>query len=415
MIHVCFGLHDKTGRYSKFTGTAMLSLFDNTSPKNSITVHIFHDNTLTQDNRNKFLYIASRYGQCVKFYNVEELCAEQIEKYTKMIPNARTSKVGIGSFYRLLISKFLPEDIGKILYIDSDVIVNLDINELYQIDLGEKIFACVPEALNGVDTQKILPLCYEGYVNKDDYFNAGILLMNLKRFRQEQEFVEAGIKFRSEHLYYFCFDQDILNYCFSTQTLHLPNKFNFFVREARKRNEVKIDQQIYHYLSSSGGQGILLNQNDPYNRLWMKYFVKTPWFNEATIGRLYEVFERSYRILNSEMKNSMIKLSSIMSGKTRVFFFISENLDALKKLFSIRDDEEIFLADDDNALENLLHTLWKSEGKKIAFILVPNFPAMSEALEKMELVQNEDFLNALEFLPLDNESILNSYTLIKYM
>ncbi len=29
MIHVCFGFHDKTGRYSRFPGTAMLSLFDN--------------------------------------------------------------------------------------------------------------------------------------------------------------------------------------------------------------------------------------------------------------------------------------------------------------------------------------------------------------------------------------------------
>ena len=29
MIHVCFGIHDETGRYSKFTGTAMLSMFEN--------------------------------------------------------------------------------------------------------------------------------------------------------------------------------------------------------------------------------------------------------------------------------------------------------------------------------------------------------------------------------------------------
>ena len=32
MIHVCFCLHDATGRYSKFTGTAMLSMFDNHNP-----------------------------------------------------------------------------------------------------------------------------------------------------------------------------------------------------------------------------------------------------------------------------------------------------------------------------------------------------------------------------------------------
>ena len=29
MIHVCFGIHDETGRYSKFTGTVILSLFQN--------------------------------------------------------------------------------------------------------------------------------------------------------------------------------------------------------------------------------------------------------------------------------------------------------------------------------------------------------------------------------------------------
>ena len=31
MIHVCFGLYDKTGGYSKFTGTAMLSIFENSN------------------------------------------------------------------------------------------------------------------------------------------------------------------------------------------------------------------------------------------------------------------------------------------------------------------------------------------------------------------------------------------------
>ncbi|MBR6711851.1 MAG: hypothetical protein IKI76_02505 [Selenomonadaceae bacterium] len=32
MIHVCFALYDKAGHYSKFTGTAMLSLFENHTP-----------------------------------------------------------------------------------------------------------------------------------------------------------------------------------------------------------------------------------------------------------------------------------------------------------------------------------------------------------------------------------------------
>ena len=29
MVHVCFVIHDKTGRYSKFAGTTMLTIFEN--------------------------------------------------------------------------------------------------------------------------------------------------------------------------------------------------------------------------------------------------------------------------------------------------------------------------------------------------------------------------------------------------
>ena len=36
MIHVCYGLYDKDGRYSKFTATSMLSLFENPPPPHSL-------------------------------------------------------------------------------------------------------------------------------------------------------------------------------------------------------------------------------------------------------------------------------------------------------------------------------------------------------------------------------------------
>ena len=142
MIHVCFGLHDATGRYSKFTGTTMLSLLENSSaPSDSITVHILHDNTLTLDNRDKFIYVAGRYNQHVKFYNVDELCADMIAEIIRLIPAVKTARVGIGSFFRLMIPKIFPPDIGKVIYLDSDIIVNMDISELWQVKLGEKVLA----------------------------------------------------------------------------------------------------------------------------------------------------------------------------------------------------------------------------------------------------------------------------------
>ena len=86
MIQVCYGLHDKDGRYSKFTGTSICSLFDNYDGGGAITVNILHDNTLTQENRDKFIYLAGRYGQTIKFYNVEKDFAEELDFARKNFP-----------------------------------------------------------------------------------------------------------------------------------------------------------------------------------------------------------------------------------------------------------------------------------------------------------------------------------------
>ena len=125
MIHVCFGVYDKDGRYSKFTGTAIASIFDNTTSE--VTVHILHDNTMTLANYEKFVYLAGKYGQHIKFYNVEKICAEKISRIISMIPAIKTARVSIGALFRLLIHDVIPIDVKKIIYLDSDIIVNLDV------------------------------------------------------------------------------------------------------------------------------------------------------------------------------------------------------------------------------------------------------------------------------------------------
>ncbi|MBR6887897.1 MAG: hypothetical protein IKN16_05570 [Selenomonadaceae bacterium] len=143
MIHVCFSLYDKTGRYSKFTGTTVCSIFENTT--SDVTVHILHDNTLTDDNRDKFIYLAGRYGQAVKFYDVEKLCADKIREMIAL--SSENSRFTVGALYRLFVPQVLPNTVNKIIYLDSDLIVNLDIKELWQIELDDKILAAVPEIL----------------------------------------------------------------------------------------------------------------------------------------------------------------------------------------------------------------------------------------------------------------------------
>ena len=186
MIHVCFGLYDKTGRYSKLTGTAMLSIFENaTAAERSITVHLLCDNTLTAENRDNFSELAKRYNQFVKFYNVEELCAEKLEEYVNLIPKIKNAAVSTGAFYRLLIPDIMAQDIKKVIYLDSDLIIHLDITELWKVELGDKAVAAVPSYLQNSGQKalhrvKYSQLCQMGLVQPRDYFGSGVLIINVE-------------------------------------------------------------------------------------------------------------------------------------------------------------------------------------------------------------------------------------------
>ena len=413
MIHVCFGLYDATGLYSKFTGTTMFSLLENTKvPARTITVHILHDDTLTPENRAKFSEVAARFRQIVKFYNVGELCADKLAEYVSLIPKVTTSSVSVGAFYRLLIPKILKPNIGKVIYLDSDLIINLDINELWQIELGDKPVGAVPSyrqspGHKGIYRVKASQMCLAGLVKPEDYFGSGVLLMNLKVWRKEEKLLMEGIRFRGEHPEYRFFDQEILNYCFSTNYLKLPVKFNRYVKFARSENEPLSEGNIYHYAGRNAG--LTLDLEDPFNRLWMDYFIKTPWFNVESIGRFYDSVKQLY----IDLKQAMANVTANMSGKTRVFYVTKDNVEMIKQVFSVREDEEIIFASNSAPLKKLVNNIKASDGSKIFIVIVPKFPF--RFLTRRGFTPGKDFLDGVEFLSEAQGVLPNFYELIMAM
>ena len=331
MIHVCFSLHDKSGAYSKFTGTAMLSIFENCNlPTPSTCVHLLHDNTLTEDNRDKFIQIANRYGQQLKFYNMEELCADKLAKLKEYFPYNDKPKFSIAMFYRLFIPQLLSQDIEKVIYLDADLIINLDITELWQVELKERPLAVVPEVYNGGRPKYVSDVCRNGLVEEEDYFNSGVMLMNLNVLRKEEATLQAGIKFRSEHPEYHLYDQEIFNYCFATRALKLPARFNRSVKHARLDGELTAEKKICHYTNSLSTLG--LDMSDPFNHLWMSYFIKTPWFKADT--------SMTGNHLPSQKNHSVSVIIPLFNAEK----YIGEALDSL--LAQTLQDFEVIIVDD---------------------------------------------------------------------
>ncbi len=408
MIHVCFALYDKTGRYSKFTGTAMLSIFENTASE--VTVHILHDNTLPAENRDKFIYIAGRYGQRVKFYNVAELCADKLAKMVELVPAVKTARVSVGAFYRLLAPQVLPNDIEKIIYLDADIIVNLDIRELWNIELADKPLAAANESKIDAARLKlsiaIKYLIVQKLVAYDDYFNSGVLLMNLNVLRQAEELIMSGIKWRGEHPQCIWFDQEILNYLFAKDYVKLSEKFDVFVDvERTKSAAVKPRRAIYHYAV----EALSPNTGDALNRLWMEYFMRTPFFDADTIGRLFAGF----RQMQIGLKQLLLIMSTTLRDRRRSFFIAPANVDAFRKIFAVRNDEDIIAADGQAALKKLLDAMKKARGKKIFFICVPNFPF--GALTQAGFAAGKDFVNGFDFLSEAQGVPSNFHALVKAM
>ncbi|MDR1195395.1 MAG: glycosyltransferase family 8 protein, partial [Endomicrobium sp.] len=156
------------------------------------------------------------------------------------------------TYYRLLVTKLLPENIDKIIYLDCDVIVRGDIKELYDIDI-ENYYAAVTEAYNAKNYISKLPM-QQGA----KYFNAGIILFNLKALRKFDFFVECMKQYENIKNVIRFLDQDILNMVFYSHVLYIPPRWNFVSGYMRNENpnsslskeyimEEKKNIKIIHY------------------------------------------------------------------------------------------------------------------------------------------------------------------------
>ena len=389
MIHICYGLHDGNGKYSKFVGASMASVFEKTfSP---VVVHILHDNTLIADNRDKFIYMTGQYGQHVEFHNVEKICVTEIDLLRAKLAEKINSRFSIGAFYRLLAKKILSaQGIRRVIYLDADIIVNLDILELWQQDLRNFPLAAVAEidATNNLMINKKFLLDI-GLVEEKKYFCSGVMVLNLDKF--SEKFFYAGVKFLIECPACESVDQDILNAFYSENYLRLPQEFNSFVRTEKNPP----DKKIYHY----AGNVIGMDLDDPYDRLFLENFARTPWFN---VNILDGIGREIHRISDAFIMRMQWLMK--ISDKRRAFFVSAENFAAVQTIFNLRGDD-IFIDSKRTGDElipvnfnELIDKITVERGRTIFFIFDLNYGYLGNELIKLGFKPHQDFENGLMFL-----------------
>lgn len=136
------------------------------------------------------------------------------------------------TYYRLLAPQLLP-NVDKAIYLDSDLIVDSDIAELYDYDiqgfkLGATRDADTLGQIDGYDAT-VGPYLHDelGMDDPHDYFQAGVLLMNLAELRRTvtaQEFLSIS----TERMWRWL-DQDVLNKVVNGEYVRIPMKWNYLM------------------------------------------------------------------------------------------------------------------------------------------------------------------------------------------
>ena len=96
--------------------------------------------------------------------------------------------------FPLLLSECLPADVERVLFLDPDLLVLADVGEIWHTELGDNIIAAVPDMA--------IPSCWSPRGVKDSrelgiprdapYFNAGVMLIDMARWRRENVTARVG-------------------------------------------------------------------------------------------------------------------------------------------------------------------------------------------------------------------------------
>ena len=122
------------------------------------------------------------------------------------------------------LQKFMiPEyfsNMDKILYLDCDVLVCEDLTELFTMNISTNYAAVVKDMAGTISENHHIKM------NHKDYFNSGMMLLNLKKIR-EDNVVKKMIEVKASKQFTHFMDQDEFNYVFAENVTYLSPKYNF--------------------------------------------------------------------------------------------------------------------------------------------------------------------------------------------
>lgn len=132
------------------------------------------------------------------------------------------------ALFKLLIPEILPSDLDRAIFLDCDLVVRGDLGKLWDTNLDDKYILAVQEfwipyisAKGGIVNYQEL-----GLPGDAKYFNSGVMVFNLKKWREDKISAKAIEYFKQNKEFLLWWDQDVLNAILVNQWGELDPKWN---------------------------------------------------------------------------------------------------------------------------------------------------------------------------------------------
>ena len=229
-MNICLSSNDN---YIEHLATTMTSVLMTARPTDYFNFFIL-DGGISKKNKKKILELKKIKNCYIEFIAIDVSKFKNfpiIDKY-----------MSLETYFRYLIPILKPE-LERILYLDCDTIILRPLNVLYNMDCENNYIVAVEDAW----FKELNPM-YTKY-NIDKPFNAGVLLINNKKWKEDNistKLFNATPLLQNDILYE---DQDVLNYLFKDKVKFVDISYNLQTFSlATEKFEGNSTREIQHYI-----------------------------------------------------------------------------------------------------------------------------------------------------------------------
>lgn len=270
--------------FAVLTGVAIYSLKKHANPNIKYNINIICNN-VDQNYILNFKKLKSK-NFYIKIVKVDGKKYEDLKKDNLHVSTTALFKFDLPNIF---------PNLDKILYIDGDVLIQSDLCDLYKTDISD-FYAGVCIDYGGLTFP--MPFNKRLKIKNKYYFNSGMLLLNLKKLRND-DIPKKLIDYRINKNNFYM-DQDAFNVIFKEKVKYLSFKYNFIITcwrdfgeniltdfyklpKKEKRVDYLLDAEIIHFASADKPNKYI---DVPLSSVWYEYYINST-FKNVNIERIY--------------------------------------------------------------------------------------------------------------------------------